>query len=128
MTIYSELVVFQLDRPLPIPDIRSPVLTCIPVCNVRENEDGDITHSPLSLAIESLGTETVFCNFMMDLLDIMFDDGIVHQQVALVDYDISTENLIDPCIESITPLNRAGVEHLRNEAVVGVDQEEFVEW
>ena len=125
--IYSELVVFKLDRPLPVPDIRSPVLTCVPVCNVREDEDGNITHSPLSLAIASLGTETVFANFMMELLDLLFDDGIVHQQVALVDYDISDDS-IEPCIESVTPLNKKGVEHLRNEAIVGVDLEEFVEW
>ena len=126
--IYSELVVFKLDRPLSVPDIRSPVLTCMPVRNVREDKDGNITHSPLTLAIASLGTETVFANFMMDLLDIMFDDGIVHQQVALVDYDVSPDRSIEPCIESITPLNHAAVEHFRNEAIVGVDQEEFNEW
>ena len=123
MTIYSELVVFKLDSPLPVPDIRVSGITCVPLWNIKDTSSTYttvITHSPLTNAIEKLGTETVFANMMMELLDLLYpEEGtIFYQLVCLVEYEMAGGTQVE--IAGIEPLFQADVRRISAFAQEGI--------
>ena len=118
--MYTELVVFILEAPLPVPDIRVCGITCVPVWNVSENtETGNIEHSPLTKAIHAYGTEMLFANMRMEYLDLLYPgDYIFHQLVCLVSYEVNFDMTLD--IEEIVPLSTHDVKRISAFAQEGI--------
>jgi len=125
--IYSELVVFKLESPIPVPDIRISGIECVSLWNVHEAPGERLFHSPLAFAIERLGTETVFVDMWMELLDTMYPGNLTrHQQVAIVSY--SCDEDWDVCVEDIKWLTDFSVQAIVQGTIESVLEKEFVEW